>query len=101
MPQQIEAALGNGHQDPLSAALARLEARIYRGILPPEHVFALRVSPAVSQARKPEHDSARIAAKSQAILGMGRKGLRVTEIDADQPLNQVLLQIKAAIWRLL
>ncbi len=95
------AALGNVYMNPLAAAMARLEARIYLSILPPEHVFALRVSPAVSQARKPEHDSARIAAKSQAIVEMAREGLRVTEIDADQPLDQVLLQIKTAIWHLI
>jgi hypothetical protein len=64
-------------------------------------VFVLHVSPDVSQARKPEHPRERIEAKSQAIKGIARGGFDLTDVDADQPLDQVLLQIKSKLWRLL
>ncbi len=76
----------------------RAEEEIYRRIRPPDHILVMRVSPEVSQERKPEHRRERIDAKAQAIDGLIRDGRNVTEIDADQPLEQVLLQIKAAIW---
>lgn len=95
------AATGNGHLSMLDRRLAAAEERVYQRIPPPDHVFVLHVSPEVSQARKPEHRRERIEAKSQAISAIARDELNMTDIDADQPLEQVLLQIKSALWRLL
>jgi thymidylate kinase len=95
------ATLCNGQAGPLDRKLAQVEEGIYQRILPAEHLFVLHVSPDVSQARKPEHKRERIEAKSHAIVHMDRDGLNLTDIDADQPLDQVLLQIKSAIWSLL
>jgi thymidylate kinase len=95
------AAGGNGHMRRLDVRLAAAEEQIYRRIHPPDHVFVLHVSPDVSQARKPEHPRERIEAKSLAIKGIARGAFDLTDVDADQPLDQVLLQIKSRLWRLL
>lgn len=81
--------------------LARAEEAVYRKILPPENLMILHVSPAVSQARKPDHDAERIYAKSRALLELEACGMNVMKIDADQPLDAVLLEIKKQVWHLL
>lgn len=94
------AARSNG-QGTRTARLAQTEAQLYRNILPPEHVFVLHVSPDVSQQRKPEHKRELIEAKSEATTQMARDGINIIDIDAAQPLDDVLLQVKTAVWRLL
>lgn len=88
----------NGGMRPMSARLADREENVYRLIRPPDHIVVLRVSPEVSLTRKPEHRRERIDAKAHALAEFARDGLNVTDIDAEQPLDQVLLQIKTAIW---
>jgi thymidylate kinase len=95
------AATSNGHAGKTTGALARIEEQMYRKILPPEHVFVLHVSPDVSQQRKPEHKRELIEAKSQAIEQIARDDLNIVDVDAEQPLEQVLIQIKTALWRVL
>jgi len=90
-----------GAMDRLTGRLARLEQQIYRQIHPPDHVFVLHVSPEVSQRRKPEHDRGMIEAKSRALREMDSQGLHVTDIDADQPFEQVVLEVKKSLWQLL
>lgn len=81
--------------------LARVEQDVYRRIRPPDCVLVLRVSPEVSQQRKPDHSRAMVEAKSRALEQMDRRGLYVVEIDADQPFDQVVLQAKRALWSVL
>ncbi|HWQ16143.1 MAG TPA: hypothetical protein VNL77_25305 [Roseiflexaceae bacterium] len=95
------AASSEGPLGPLSRRLAQIEERMYRKIRPPEHVFVLHVSPDVSQARKPEHARELIEAKSRAIETIAREDLDLIDVDADRPVDEVLLQIKTALWRLL
>ena len=70
-------------------------------MLPPQHVVVLDVSPDVSRGRKPDHKPEAIEEKSQAIRRMDRNALALTEIDADQPMDEVLLQVKSTLWHLL
>jgi thymidylate kinase len=95
------AARGNGHMGWLAQRLAAAEERIYRAIPPPEHVFVLHVSPDVSQARKPEHKRELIEAKSLAIKQIVRDGFDLTDIDADRPIDEILLRIQSILWRLI
>lgn len=94
-------AAGNGQLGPIGRRLAQAEERIYHNIQPAEHLFVLHVSPEVSQQRKPAHKPATIEAKSQAIERIAGQGGNITHIDAEQPLDDVLLQVKSTIWRLL
>jgi hypothetical protein len=86
---------------PVVAALSRIEQSIYRRIRPPDQVFVLQVSPAVSAQRKPDHKPEILEFKSHAVNQMERDGLRMTEVNADQSLEQVLLEIKTRLWDLL
>jgi thymidylate kinase len=97
---QIASMHPNG-MGPMVAALSRIEEDIYQRIRPPDHLFVLQVSPAVSSQRKPDHKPEVLEVKSQALNEMEQDGLRLTEIDADQPLDQVLLEIKTRLWDLL
>ncbi len=89
---------GRNPESGLSASLAHAERDLYKKIRPPDHVVVMRVRPEVSLARKPDHPRDRIEAKAQALDALQRDGLNVMEVDAEQPLDQVLLQIKSAIW---
>ena len=83
------------------AAMARMEQGIYQRIRPPDHLVILHISPDVSFKRKPQHRRQMIEAKSQALRQFDWESLPTTEIDANQPLDQVLLQAKAVVWDLL
>lgn len=84
--------------------LTQMEANLYASIDSPERLFILHVSPEVSQARKPEHKPASIHAKSRALAGLMQTGTangEITHVQADLPLEQVLCEVKTALWRLL
>jgi thymidylate kinase len=85
----------------VTTTLSGVEQNIYRKILPPDHLFVLNVSTAVSSQRKPDHKQEKLEAKIQSLDKMEQNGLCVTQINADQPLDQALLQIKTALWDLL
>jgi thymidylate kinase len=95
------ASMHQNRMGPVVAALSRIEEDIYRRIRPPDHLFVLQVSPEVSSQRKPDHKPEILEVKSQALNEMERDGLRITEIDADQPLDRVLLEVKTRLWDLL
>jgi thymidylate kinase len=78
---------------------ARAEEQIYAGIVPPDLTIVLRVSPDVAAARKPDHDRAVLAEKAASIADIAATCPGVVVIDADAPLDQVLLEVKQAIWR--
>lgn len=94
-------AAGNGQLGLIGRRLAQAEERMYHNMLPAEHLFVLHVSPEVSQRRKPAHKAATIEAKSQAIERITAQTGNLTHIDAEQPLDDVLLQVKSALWQLL
>ncbi len=85
----------------LTRSMSEMEKNYYRRIRPPDHLFILHVSPQVSRQRKSDHDHNVIEEKSQALRQMDKKGLYLTEIDADQALEQVLFEIKTGLWELL
>jgi thymidylate kinase len=85
----------------ITAHLARTEEEIYRKISPPDYLVLLHVSPAVSLQRKPEHRREEVGPKIQAIESMDRCGLHIIDVDAEEPLEQTLLQIKGELWNLL
>jgi thymidylate kinase len=85
----------------LQARLERSEADLYRQIRPPDHVIILRVSPVVLQRRRPDENGDNLAAKARAIEGIAPDGFGLTVIEAEQPLEDVLAQVKQVVWNLL
>ena len=85
----------------LTAAFSKIEQNLYQHIRPADHLLLLHVSPDVSRKRKPELSREEVEAKIQAVQSMDRGDLHVTDIDADQPFDQALLQVKSAVWNIL
>lgn len=89
----------------LARTFSRLEQRLYQRIQMPDCLLVLDVDPAVSLQRKPDHDLAAIEAKSRALhtvvrqIDAGGSACQLVYIDANQPLDQVLHQLKMSIWQ--
>jgi hypothetical protein len=86
--------------------LARAEERMYRRFRLPDELIALQVSLPVSVGRKPDHDPAILARKGRALTELAAIAdlapeTIVTSIDADRPLNDVLLAIQSRVWDVL
>jgi thymidylate kinase len=97
----------NGHATPVGRAFAAAEQGIYRQIDRPGHFLLLNVSPAVSLQRKPDHDPTAVTAKAQfltqfaaEINGTSEK-LNLITINADLPFEEVVRQLKSAVWQVL
>jgi thymidylate kinase len=63
----------------------------------------LEVDPEVAITRTPDHDTAAVRRKSQAALELAieaeaRHRVRVIRVDANQPLDAVLVEVKARLW---
>jgi thymidylate kinase len=92
---------------PVNRALARAEERMYRGIAVPDHLIVLGVSPEVSADRKPDHAFDVVEAKSRAAAELatlaerGKEPVSVIRVDANRPLEGVLLEVKTAVWDVL
>jgi thymidylate kinase/uncharacterized membrane protein len=80
---------------------ARAERKGYEALeaLKPDLLIKLVVSPEVAHARKPDHSLASIARKCALTRDLQFDGVEVVAIDADQPLDTVMLEAKRAVWR--
>lgn len=83
-------------------ALAEREERLYRSFGLPDLLVVLHVSPEVSAGRKPDHRPEILAAKSGAADELAvlaeRTETPVIRVDADRPLDAVLLEIEGKLW---
>jgi thymidylate kinase len=81
--------------------LARREEQHYRLIRLPDLLVVLHVSADIASARKPDHAQENIAAKCKAVAAIRRERIPLLEVDASRPLEDVLRQIKQAVWGLI
>jgi hypothetical protein len=98
---QIAAALGP-RTGWMTRALAEVEERLYRPFGLPDHLVLLDVDPLVAVRRKPDHRVDVIRSKRGAaaeLAGLAAAvGAHVTSVDANQPVDRVLLYVKAGLW---
>jgi hypothetical protein len=103
---RIRTALG----EPLGRlvrGLAAREERLYRTFGLPDHLVVLHVSANVAAARKPDHRPEVLAAKGRAADELGGLAERSDaaigpiHVDADRPLDAVLLDLKRSLWDVL
>ncbi len=94
-----------GDQSIRAASFSKWEQRLYAKFQPPDLLVVLSVSPEISIQRKPDHQLETIEAKNQ-ILSELTAGVQTqtypTEwicIDAEQPFDEVLRQVKIEIWK--
>jgi thymidylate kinase len=98
---QIEAVLGD-RLGPVTRVLAAWERRLYHRGARPDLLVVLVADVDVAAARKPDHDPVTIARKRRAALELAEaasaRGMRVLTIDANRPLDDVLLAAKGGLW---
>lgn len=82
--------------------VARAEMKQFAELaaLAPHLVVKLVVSPEVAHARKPDHSLEKLQQKV-ALTKQLTYGVPVIEIDANQPFDLVLLQVKQVVWNAL
>lgn len=96
-----------GNKSASLGSLAKREKKYYEGIRPPENLVILNVSPEVSLKRKPDHKLDVVEGKSKlidqlvALSESETSGLKVVNLDADLPLEQVSLELRKNIWEML
>ncbi len=89
------------HRSRLLRALARREADVYRaaGTYAPDLVVRLVAEPELVWRRKPERTLDALRERMEAVRALRfPPRTRVVEVDASQPVDQVLLAVKRAVW---
>jgi thymidylate kinase len=89
------------HPSVIARAIARWEAAPYEwaALHPPDLVIKLLVSPDVTLRRKPGMRPDDVRRRIEAVRQLAYpETAHVVEIDADAPLDRVLLQVKQAVW---
>ncbi|HXJ31629.1 MAG TPA: hypothetical protein VNG35_13370 [Gemmatimonadales bacterium] len=89
------------HGSWVARAAARHEDETFRlvDLSPPDLVVKLHVTPATASARKPETPAEQVRKGIEVIRGLQFPlPTRVVDLDAEQPLAQVMLQAKRAVW---
>jgi hypothetical protein len=92
------------HRWSVLRAMARWEMRAYQELerMAPDLVIKLHVSPSVSVRRKVDGTIEDLSRRTDAVGRIRFPGCsRVVDIDADQPLDSVLLRVKQAVWEAL
>jgi thymidylate kinase len=82
-------------------AAARRERQAFQlaELCPPDLVIKLHVSPEVAASRKPETPRQQILTGVEMVRRLSYPATtRIVDIDGSQPLQQVILQVKRALW---
>jgi len=90
------------HRFAIVRSLARWESRPYGAAetSPPDLVIKLHVTPETALRRKPDMDEAEVLRRVQAVRMLQYSpSAHTVDIDADQPLEVVLSQVKRSIWQ--
>jgi thymidylate kinase len=82
----------------LARLLARLEQRYYRCIAEPEIAVVLRLDPELAVGRRPEQDPAFVRRRNDEVWRADWDEADVCVVDAAQPADRVLAEIKALVW---
>jgi thymidylate kinase len=93
---RIRAHLGD--RQPELRWLARLEERIHRDLPGPDRIVFLDLPADVALGRKDHRDADAVVAKADALRTLRSRGEAVTVIDAAQPLDEVLRDVRTAVW---
>lgn len=95
---------GRGPLASLLRHLARLEARLYRDMPPPDLILRLHVSLETAKRRNRERlklekeGEAYLISRHRQASEWQRPGVRTCDIDTERPLRETILAVKQAIW---
>lgn len=85
----------------LVSRFSQIEQEYYKNISPPDHLFILHVSPELALQRKPDHPAEELQAKSEAFETAVTGSVPTIDLQADLPLEEIVLQVRSAIWQML
>ncbi len=94
----VDQMLETGPDNALTRWLRRLEQRSYDAIAPPELLAVLRIDPDLAVRRKPEDDADFVRVRSSEVWNQGWETSRAHVLDASQPAEKVLDELKAWVW---
>ncbi len=95
---QIDRMTVNGPNNWFTRCLGRMENRYYRRIMPPEIMIVLRVDPEIAVGRKFDESEESVRARSGEVWEIDWSQSSVDLIDASRSKEEVLSEIKRAIW---
>jgi hypothetical protein len=91
-------AESNGSASWFERRLAKIEEGLYRQITTPDHFIALQVRPEISHLRKPDHNYEIITKKADALDAAISTLPGLMVVRADEPIEQVVRQVKSIVW---
>lgn len=82
----------------VTRALASREAALYRQIAPPDVLVVLRIDPEIAVARRSDEESGYVRARNTEVRDADWTGTGAVVVDASMPAEQVLAEVRQAIW---
>jgi thymidylate kinase len=95
---QAERMTSTRNTNGLIKFLTRLETKFYEQITLPELLIVLRVHPETAVQRKKDEDTASVRVRCKQVWEVDWRQLPACIIDADQPKEQVLSELKTLVW---
>ena len=78
--------------------LVSAEGRCYANVAPPDVLVVLRVDPEVAVARRTDEEAGFVRRRNSEIHAVDWTGTGAVVIDASQPADEVLAQIRRVVW---
>ena len=86
---------------PLARWMVGRESAYYREILPPDLLIVLRVPPEVAVGRRHDEEAEFVSRRAAEVFKQSWKGASTVVVDAGRPHDEVLAEIRAAVWAVL
>jgi thymidylate kinase len=84
--------------DPVGERLVDLESRYYKNIKDPDVLIVLSIDPNVAVQRKIDEDPDFIRARCSEVANVSWEETRAFVIDARRSKDEVLSEVKSAVW---
>ena len=78
--------------------LAGLERRYYDRISPPDLLLVLRVDPDRAVERRPDEPESFVRPRSEEIWRTDWRGTSAVVIDSGRPMDEMLAEVRSAVW---
>ncbi len=95
---QIDRMTVNHGRSHIIRAASRAEARYYDRIARPDLLIVLKVSPEITVQRKTTESAKSVFARTAEIWSVEWDQTTAQVIDAEQPMSEVLAELKSLIW---
>jgi hypothetical protein len=83
----------------LTLALARAERNLYARMAPPDVLVVLRLDPEVAVSRRSDEPEDYVRRRNTEVWSVDWSGTGAQVVDAEQPADVVLDEVRRAVWR--